>query len=191
MHTRGHISGRKPETCPAAHQPPSKDTFHMLTCLSMKGMAVPVGNVFGITLNASLTERFGHKRILIGALIFLSGLITIQFRATSIEQLFIGQILCGVPWGAFTTMAPAYSSEVAPLALRSYLETWVSHCPMSDHKRAVLICVRLSVVGELDNFSVMLSYTVSTTGWTSGPIESLLLCNGSGLPSSVSCYHVD
>lgn len=69
------------------------------------GMAVPVGNVFGITLNASLTERFGHKKILIGALVILSGLITIQFRATSIEQLFIGQILCGVPWGAFTTMA--------------------------------------------------------------------------------------
>ena len=82
--------------------------------------------MFGITLNASLTERFGHKKILIGALVALSGLITIQFRATSIEQLFIGQILCGVPWGMFTTMAPAYSSEVAPLALRSYLETWVS-----------------------------------------------------------------
>jgi MFS transporter, SP family, general alpha glucoside:H+ symporter len=66
-------------------------------------MAVPVGNVFGITLNASLTERFGHKKILICALVVLSGLITIQFRATSIQQLFVGQILCGVPWGMFTT----------------------------------------------------------------------------------------
>jgi MFS transporter, SP family, general alpha glucoside:H+ symporter len=28
----------------------------------------------------------------------------------------------------FTTMAPAYASEVAPLALRSYLETWVVCC---------------------------------------------------------------
>jgi MFS transporter, SP family, general alpha glucoside:H+ symporter len=89
------------------------------------GMAVPLGNIVGITLNASLTERFGHKKILIGGLIVLSGLITIQFRATSIEQLFAGQICSGVPWGMFTTMAPAYASEVAPLALRSYLETWV------------------------------------------------------------------
>jgi MFS family permease len=63
------------------------------------GLANTVGNIFGITLNAVLTERFGHKKILIGALVALSCLITIQFRATSIQMLFTGQILCGVPWG--------------------------------------------------------------------------------------------
>lgn len=75
------------------HEDPDTGKFNLDPQWQMAlGMAVPVGNVFGITLNASLTERFGHKKILIGALILLSGLITIQFRATSIEQLFVGQI---------------------------------------------------------------------------------------------------
>lgn len=63
------------------------------------GMASPVGNVFGVWLNATLTERFGHKRVLIGAMLALCGLITIQFTAPNVQQLFAGQILCGVPWG--------------------------------------------------------------------------------------------
>ncbi|ETN43431.1 uncharacterized protein HMPREF1541_02590 [Cyphellophora europaea CBS 101466] len=92
------------------------------------GMITGVGNIFGIWLNATLTERFGHKKILIAAMIALTGLISIQFTAPSVEQLFVGQILCGVPWGMFTTLAPAFSSEVAPLVLRSYLETWIVCC---------------------------------------------------------------
>lgn len=75
------------------HEDPDTGKFNLDPQWQMAlGMAVPVGNVLGITLNASLTDRFGHKKILIGALILLSGLITIQFRATSIEQLFVGQI---------------------------------------------------------------------------------------------------
>jgi SP family general alpha glucoside:H+ symporter-like MFS transporter len=92
------------------------------------GMAVPVGNFVGVALNGSLTERFGHKPVLLCGLTVLTGLIFIQFFAKNVETLFVGQILCGVPWGMFTTLAPAFSSEVVPLALRSYLETWVVTC---------------------------------------------------------------
>jgi SP family general alpha glucoside:H+ symporter-like MFS transporter len=92
------------------------------------GLATSVGNVFGITLNGYLTDKFGHKHVLLGGLVALSGLIFIQFFAKSVQMLFLGQILCGLPWGMFTTMAPAYASEVVPLVLRSYLETWVVCC---------------------------------------------------------------
>ncbi|KAL1880543.1 hypothetical protein VTK73DRAFT_5556 [Phialemonium thermophilum] len=92
------------------------------------GMGNPVGSVIGITLNGFLTDRFGHKLVLHGALIALTGLIFIEVFAPSVEVLFVGQLLCGIPWGIFSTMAPAFASEVAPLVLRSYLETWVVCC---------------------------------------------------------------
>jgi SP family general alpha glucoside:H+ symporter-like MFS transporter len=92
------------------------------------GMGTPVGNVVGILLNGYLTDRFGHKRVLYGGLTALTGLIFIQVFAQNVETLFVGQLLCGIPWGIFTTMAPAFASEVAPMVLRSYLETWIVCC---------------------------------------------------------------
>ncbi|KAK7422569.1 hypothetical protein QQX98_001592 [Neonectria punicea] len=92
------------------------------------GMGTPVGNVIGITLNGYLTDRFGHKPVLQGGLLSLTGLIFIQLFAPNVKVLFVGQLLCGIPWGLFTVMAPAFASEVAPLVLRSYLETWVVAC---------------------------------------------------------------
>lgn len=91
-------------------------------------MGNPVGNVFGVFLNGIFTDWFGHKPVALVSLAILTGLIFIQFFATSVEVLFAGQILCGIPWGIFSTLAPAYASEVAPLALRSYFETWVVSC---------------------------------------------------------------
>ncbi|KPM44138.1 hypothetical protein AK830_g2473 [Neonectria ditissima] len=92
------------------------------------GMGSPVGNVIGITLNGYLTDRFGHKPVLQGGLLSLTALIFIQLFAPTVKVLFVGQLLCGIPWGLFTVMAPAFASEVAPLVLRSYLETWVVAC---------------------------------------------------------------
>lgn len=43
-------------------------------------------------------------------------------------MLFAGELLCGIPWGIFTTIAPAYASEVAPVALRGHLEIWIVMC---------------------------------------------------------------
>ncbi|OAA58500.1 Sugar/inositol transporter [Niveomyces insectorum RCEF 264] len=92
------------------------------------GMANPVGNVVGITLNGYLTDRFGHKPVLHAGLFALIGFIFIQFFSTSVQVLFVSELLCGIPWGIFSTMAPAFASEVVPLSLRSYLETWVVVC---------------------------------------------------------------
>lgn len=92
------------------------------------GMGANVGNIIGIALNGFLTDRYGHKKVLHGALVVLSGFIFITFFAPNVQTLFAGQILCGIPWGIFTTMAPAFASEVAPVVLRSYLETWVVTC---------------------------------------------------------------
>lgn len=87
-----------------------------------------VGAFFGTLLNGILVTRFGHRRVLIGALIALSCFIFITFFAKSVVMLLIGQLLCGLPWGVFATTAPAYASEVLPLNLRVYMTSWTNMC---------------------------------------------------------------
>lgn len=92
------------------------------------GLASPLGNTVGIFINTWMTERIGHKRTLLIALGWLTGCIFISFFAPNVEVLFVGQLLCGFAWGVFTTMGPAYASEVGPVVLRAYLETYVVLC---------------------------------------------------------------
>ncbi|OJJ44713.1 hypothetical protein ASPZODRAFT_134809 [Penicilliopsis zonata CBS 506.65] len=92
------------------------------------GLASPLGNIIGIFINASVTERFGHKKSVLGTLVVLTGFLFVPFFSTSVEMLFVGELLCGLAWGVFTTLSPAYASEVTPVVLRGYLETWVVLC---------------------------------------------------------------
>ncbi|KAL2275480.1 hypothetical protein FJTKL_01990 [Diaporthe vaccinii] len=52
------------------------------------------------------------------------GIASIPWWTTDI----VGELLCGIPWGVFATMAPAYASEVCPMALRGYLTVYVNLC---------------------------------------------------------------
>ncbi|KAL2856505.1 general substrate transporter [Aspergillus pseudoustus] len=92
------------------------------------GLSNPLGNLIGVYINSFLTERIGHRKALLGTLTYLIGIIFITFFAKSVEMFFVGSLLSGFAWGVFTTMAPAYASEVCPVVLRSYLETWVVVC---------------------------------------------------------------
>ncbi|KAI4734928.1 sugar transporter [Aureobasidium sp. EXF-12298] len=90
------------------------------------GNGTQIGTVIGAFLNGYLTHKFGYRKVMIASLLSLLGLIFIPFFAPSVEVLLIGQILCGIPWGVFATMAPAYASEVCPTALRGYLTVYVN-----------------------------------------------------------------
>lgn len=114
------------------------------------GLASPLGNVAGIFINGILTERFGHKKTLLGSITWLTGCIFIAFFAPNVQVLFVGELLCGLAWGVFTTMAPAYASEVAPVALRAYLETFVVLC---------------WGIGQLVSYGVLDSLDKSTSRW--------------------------
>ncbi|KAJ5826247.1 hypothetical protein N7474_003385 [Penicillium riverlandense] len=114
------------------------------------GMSNPLGNIIGVTLNGYLTDRFGHKKVLHGALLVLTGFIFIQVFAPNVRVLFVGELLAGIPWGMFSTMAPAFASEVAPLVLRSYLETWVVVC---------------WGIGQFFSYAVLFSLNHSQSDW--------------------------
>ena len=85
-----------------------------------------IGTIIGAFLNGYLTHKFGYRKVLIASLLSLMAFIFIPFFAPSVEVLLVGQILCGIPWGVFATMAPAYASEVCPTALRGYLTVYVN-----------------------------------------------------------------
>ena len=80
-----------------------------------------VANIVGALMNGWATARWGHRKVLIGSLVWLSAFIFVVFYAPNIEILLVGQTLCNVPWGVFATTGPSYAAEVTPLAIRGYL----------------------------------------------------------------------
>lgn len=107
-----------------------KDGHHQLTApwqATLSNMA-GIGSFFGVLINGYLVDRFGQKRVIIGALCTLSCFIFFTFFAPTIQVLAAGEFLCGLPWGVFASSAPAYASEVLPLALRVYLTSWTNMC---------------------------------------------------------------
>lgn len=108
---------------------PSDDSYQ-LTAAWQAGLsnASGVGAFFGAIMNGALVDRFGQKPVLLASLVSLSGFLFIVFFATNKPMLLVGEILCGLPWGVFATTAPAYASEVLPMALRSYLTSWTNMC---------------------------------------------------------------
>ncbi|RDW58444.1 sugar transporter-like protein [Coleophoma crateriformis] len=92
------------------------------------GMASTVGCVFGGLLNGYLASKYGYRWVMIGALGFMNVFIFVVFFSTSKGMLLGGEFLCGLSWGVFATLAPAYASEVCPTNLRGYLTTYVNLC---------------------------------------------------------------
>ncbi|KAJ5817391.1 Major facilitator superfamily domain general substrate transporter [Penicillium robsamsonii] len=91
-------------------------------------MASTVGCIFGGILNGYLASKHGYRIVMIVALAFLTCMIFITFFANSAAVLLVGQILCGLSWGVFATVGPAYASEVCPTVLRGYLTIYVNLC---------------------------------------------------------------
>lgn len=79
-------------------------------------------------LSRYLVNRFGHRVVLLGALVAMTACIFITFFSQTTTVLLVGQILSGVPWGIFATTAPAFASEVLPMTLRVYLTSWTNMC---------------------------------------------------------------
>ncbi|ORX36064.1 general substrate transporter [Kockovaella imperatae] len=92
-----------------------------------------IGSFFGVYLAALEVDRWGYKKTILGNLAFLIPLIGLVTFAPNKGALLAGEILCGIPWGAFSTLAEAYASEVCPLSLRGYLTTFVNLCWVIGH----------------------------------------------------------
>ncbi|KAL2066669.1 hypothetical protein VTL71DRAFT_2741 [Oculimacula yallundae] len=87
-----------------------------------------IGTLIGSMANGYFVFKYGYRKTLLVSLCLIVAFIFIPFFAPSLPVLLVGQILCGIPWGVFATMAPAYASEVCPMALRGYLTVYVNLC---------------------------------------------------------------
>ncbi|KAL4722017.1 hypothetical protein ACLX1H_011212 [Fusarium chlamydosporum] len=108
---------------------PSSDSYQ-ITASWQNGLsnAVSVGTIIGAFANGYFTHRLGYRKVLLASLVAICGCIFISFFSPNLPVLLVGQFLCGIPWGVFATMAPAYASEVCPMALRGYLTVYVNLC---------------------------------------------------------------
>ncbi|KAJ4288480.1 hypothetical protein N0V90_011716 [Kalmusia sp. IMI 367209] len=114
------------------------------------GNAVSVGTIIGAFANGYFIHRFGYRPVLLASLTAICGFIFISFFAPNAPVLLVGQFLCGIPWGVFATMAPAYASEVCPTALRGYLTVYVNLC---------------WAFGQLISAGVQSAFADNTTQW--------------------------
>ncbi|KAH9207790.1 putative transporter [Leptodontidium sp. 2 PMI_412] len=86
------------------------------------------GEIGGLFISGTVSEKYGYRKTMVGALIFMIGGIFVPFFAPNVQTLLAGQILCGIPWGIFQTLPTTYASEVVPQVLRPYLCTYINLC---------------------------------------------------------------
>lgn len=112
---------------------PLADGTYQLTSSWQSGLqaGVQIGEIVGLYVAGTLAERFGYKKTMIGALILMIGVIFVMFFAQNIAMLMVGEILCGLPWGAFQTLTTTYAADISPPVLRPVLTTWNNVCVSS------------------------------------------------------------
>jgi MFS transporter, SP family, general alpha glucoside:H+ symporter len=91
-------------------------------------MGNPVGQVVGALVAGYPMDLFGRKVTFAVCIILTGCLVFIQFFARSLEVLLAGELLGGLVLGCFVVIAPAYASEVCPMALRGVLTAYVNLC---------------------------------------------------------------
>lgn len=106
------------------------DGSHELTAAWQTGLAngVLVGQIIGLFVNGIVADRYGYRRVMGGALLLVTAFIFIPFFANNVQTLLAGEILLGIPFGIFQTLACTYASEVCPTQLRAYLTTYINLC---------------------------------------------------------------
>lgn len=139
------------EIKPGNWQVPTKWQTALSICGSLAG-------IIGIFVNSMITERIGHRKALIGNLFLVIAFVFIIFFAQDIRMLFAGEFLVSIPWGVFTTAAPVYASEVGPVALRAYFETYVVLC--WGFGQLVAYAVLDSLEGNMTNWAWRIPFAV-------------------------------
>lgn len=91
-------------------------------------MGSPIGQVVGAFFAAYPMEWFGRKKTFAACVVLTAAFIFIQFFARSLGTLVAGELLGGLVLGTYATIAPAYASEVCPVALRGILTSYINLC---------------------------------------------------------------
>ncbi|KAI3391812.1 hypothetical protein diail_6774 [Diaporthe ilicicola] len=91
-------------------------------------MGNPVGQVVGALFAAYPMDLFGRKWTFAACVALTGALVFVQFFARTLPVLLGGELLGGLVLGCYVVIAPAYASEVCPVALRGHLTSYVNLC---------------------------------------------------------------
>ncbi|KAI1092249.1 sugar transporter [Rostrohypoxylon terebratum] len=116
------------------------------------------GEIFGLILAGWVSDRYGYKMTTIASLVLMIMFVFVLFFAPNIQVLVVGEVLCGIPWGAFQSVTPAYASEVAPVVLRPYLTTFINMCWVIGQFFAA--AVNKGSVGRSDDWAYKIPFGV-------------------------------
>ncbi|SMR44099.1 unnamed protein product [Zymoseptoria tritici ST99CH_3D1] len=92
------------------------------------GMGNPIGQVVGAFAASYPMEWYGRKKTFGVCVVLTAAFIFIQFFARSLQVLLVGELLGGLVLGTYAVIAPAYASEVCPVALRGVLTSYINLC---------------------------------------------------------------
>lgn len=117
-------------------------------------MGNPAGQVVGALIAGYPMEKYGRKLTFGVCVALTSGLIFIQFFARSLEVLLVGELLGGLVLGCYAVIAPAYSSEVCPMAIRGVLTSYVNLCFVMGQLLANSVCKGTSKLDDHWAYSI-------------------------------------
>ncbi|KAJ5624645.1 hypothetical protein N7510_000954 [Penicillium lagena] len=139
---------------------PSKEGGYQVTSNWQTGLqnGTNVGQILGLLIAGLIADRWGYKKTMLGALVALVGFIFIMFFAANIGMLFAGEVLCGIPWGAFQTLTTTYAAEVSPIILRPYLTTYVNLCWVTG--QFISTGVLRGLLGRTDEWGWRIPYAI-------------------------------
>lgn len=108
------------------------------------------GQILGLFVAGSLSEKIGYRRTLMVGLVCMGGFISVGFCARGRVVLLVGQCLLGAPWGVFQCVSTVYAVDVCPVGLRGYLTTYVISsllsCPIRSSES--VLTVRLACLNK-------------------------------------------
>lgn len=64
-------------------------------------------------MNGYFASRYGYRWVMIAAMGILNCFLFVVFFAPNRGVLLAGQILCGLCWGVFATLAPSYGESIS------------------------------------------------------------------------------
>ena len=117
-----------------------------------------VGQILGLILAGLIADRWGYKKTMLGALVALTCFIFLMFFAQNIIMLLVGEVLCGIPWGAFQTLTTTYAAEVSPIVLRPYLTTYVNLCWVTG--QFISAGILRGLLGRTDQWGWRIPYAI-------------------------------
>ncbi|MBU6530159.1 MFS transporter [Streptomyces mayonensis] len=97
----------------------SLDTVGVVTSVGFAGMFL------GAILGGRLSDRFGRRRVLLGAVVFYSAFSLLSALSFNAWQMGVTRFLTGVGLQAMTGVLLVWVSEMYPRALRGRYQSWI------------------------------------------------------------------